>query len=575
MPNTALYLVKDAVQALLDNSREMTGFDFFVVDGDMIRIAGTGKYKTDIGLRLPIKCGSAYVVENSTPVTIYNPKLHEVCEDCSLRDDCYGETMFIYPIMDGDRSIGASALSAFSEDMTVRQRKDEKILKEFLVHLNQHIALLEKEKSGMPALIVNSLDEMIVVTDRAGKVLYVNNKASDSLQAGDQLDFFYPAGDCRRVIRDNKGFRDVEGIIKRGGREERVFVSASIFNMRGEQEILFLFKSYKSMEKLIYACAADYSEAYAEMRNIIGNSPLLKQVKEIAVKASQTDSNVMIQGESGTGKELFAKAIHSMSKNSKGSFIAVNCAAIPENLLESELFGYEEGAFTGAKKGGKPGLLELANDGTIFLDELGDLSPYLQPKLLRAIESREVTRVGGTKVIAINARIITATNRDLEQDIEDGRFRKDLYYRLNVIPLVIPSLRKRPEDIVLLARLFLSRYAGKFNKDITDFTLEAEKAFLLYEWPGNVRELENVVEYLANVETENSVQFSTLPARLKGAAMSSLQGLPDHNIRNIEGQFIRDLLDKYGSSVKGKEEIAKELGMSMATLYRKMKSYGI
>ena len=225
--------------------------------------------------------------------------------------------------------------------------------------------------------------------------------------------------------------------------------------------------------------------------DICGSSPQIRQTVELAKKMARTDSSVLITGESGTGKELFAHAIHNNSQRAEAPFVAINCAALPETLLESELFGYEEGAFTGAKKGGKPGLFELANTGSIFLDEIEGMAPATQLKLLRVIQEREIIRVGGEKVIPIDVRIISASNEDLMPLIESGRFRRDLFYRVGTLPLELPPLRERKRDIPLLLEVFKSALHLTFL-----LTEEAKEALLRYEWPGNIRELRNCVEYL-------------------------------------------------------------------------------
>ncbi|WP_408955654.1 sigma-54 interaction domain-containing protein [Natroniella sp. ANB-PHB2] len=230
-----------------------------------------------------------------------------------------------------------------------------------------------------------------------------------------------------------------------------------------------------------------------EFSDIVGNSKKLNETIQKAKNLGGSESTILIQGESGTGKELFAQSIHNYSKRGREPFIAVNCAALPGNLLESELFGYEEGAFTGAKKGGKPGVFELAHTGTIFLDEIGDIPLDIQSRLLRVLQEEEVMRIGGTKVIPIDIRVIAATNRELRKLVENNEFREDLYYRLNVLPLKIPALRKRKEDIPLLIAFFLQ----KFNADDLNFSEEVKSRLYNYNWPGNVRELENCIEYIS------------------------------------------------------------------------------
>ena len=248
-------------------------------------------------------------------------------------------------------------------------------------------------------------------------------------------------------------------------------------------------------------------------RDIIGESEIMGRTIRLSKKLAQSDSTILVQGESGTGKEFFAQAIHNASGRSQGPFVPVNFAALPATLLESELFGYEEGAFTGARKGGKPGLFEESHGGTIFLDEIGDAPMELQVRLLRVLQEKEVRRVGGTKTIPIDVRVISATNKELSQLVREGAFRKDLYYRLNVLTLHLPALRERKEDIPILLEIYLSRYSHKkiplrdfFSKEALDFLLN-------YEWGGNVRELVNVVEYLVHVREEGSlIQIEDLPA---------------------------------------------------------------
>ncbi|SHJ49672.1 sigma-54 interaction domain-containing protein [Tepidibacter formicigenes] len=239
--------------------------------------------------------------------------------------------------------------------------------------------------------------------------------------------------------------------------------------------------------------------------DILGKSDLIKKCKDIAKRMSNSDSSILISGESGTGKELFAQAIHNSSKRKDYQFVAINCGAFPESLLESELFGYEEGAFTGARKGGKPGLFELAHNGTLFLDEIGEMPLNLQKRLLRVLQEREVMRIGGDRLIKINIRVIAATNRDLKEMVKKGEFREDLYYRLNVLPLKIPPLRVRKEDILLLVNQMKNQFNCNFN-----LTEDAKELLLSHNWRGNVRELKNYIEYFSNLGLEN-VDVDDLP----------------------------------------------------------------
>lgn len=250
------------------------------------------------------------------------------------------------------------------------------------------------------------------------------------------------------------------------------------------------------------------------MENIIGNSASIKKLQEMIRQIAPTDATVLLQGESGVGKEIFASAIHQNSMRSLGPFVKVHCGALPENLLESELFGHEKGAFTGATARRK-GRFELANGGTIFLDEIGDISPAVQIKLLRVLQEREFERVGGEETIKTDIRIISATNKNLKQAVQDKVFREDLYYRLNVVELAIPPLRERKEDIPLLADFFLKNFSKKYNKQIDSFETEAMKKLLMYAWPGNIRELQNSIETAVVLSKDKEIPVHVLPAHLQ------------------------------------------------------------
>ncbi|VBB06694.1 fis bacterial regulatory protein hth signature [Lucifera butyrica] len=314
------------------------------------------------------------------------------------------------------------------------------------------------------------------------------------------------------------------------------------------------------------------------VEQIVGNSSAINYLKSIALKAAKGQSTVLILGESGTGKEVFAQAIHNASPRSSGPFIKINCAAVPENLLESELFGYDEGAFTGAKKGGKPGKFELANGGTIFLDEIGDMPVAMQAKLLRVLQEREIERVGGTKSLKINVRVIAATNRDLENMIEQGQFRQDLYYRLNIIPIHIPPLRERREDIPALCQFLLHKISEQAPNQAEGVSDDAMEYILNYDWPGNVRELENVLERAVNLmdEDEQMIIPEHLPQICKKSRKKQTLGIGVANLSdmvdNAEKQAICQALEAAGGN---KSKAAKLLGIHRSGFYQKLQKYNI
>jgi transcriptional regulator with PAS, ATPase and Fis domain len=294
-------------------------------------------------------------------------------------------------------------------------------------------------------------------------------------------------------------------------------------------------------------------------------------VKEQAQQVAKSDSNILITGESGTGKGLFARAIHFSSNRQSGPFISVNCGAIPETLLESELFGYTKGAFTGANREGKVGKFEMADNGTIFLDEIGDMPLHLQVKLLHVIQNKEIERVGSVRPIPVNVRVIAATNKNLEEMVAERTFRSDLFFRLNVIPLHIPPLRERKTDIPILMEHFLKELKKKLDKEIDSYTSEVFEIFRNYSWPGNVRELENAVEYAVNMVSGITIHKENIPKRMIQSERKNVGAISlKERLLLHEGEILREMLNRYGSTVEDKKRIANELKVSLATLYRKI-----
>lgn len=308
---------------------------------------------------------------------------------------------------------------------------------------------------------------------------------------------------------------------------------------------------------------------------VVGNSEEFERTKRLAEKASRNNLPVLVTGETGTGKEVFANYIHYSSKRKDKPLISINCAAIPEELLESELFGYEEGAFTGAKKGGKKGKFQLANGGTIFLDEIGDMPMHMQVKLLRVLQENEVERIGGYKPIPIDVRVISATNQDLKKLVEEKKFREDLYYRLNVINVHIPPLRQRPEDIELFIEKFLDELNRKHKTD-TSISPKAMELLVKHTWPGNVRELKNVVESAYALVDNEMIGIKQLPSDIITSGKRLSGNLKGNDLDIIINQFEKEIILDY--LVKNDYNIsktAKELGIHRTTLYNKFKKLNI
>ena len=324
----------------------------------------------------------------------------------------------------------------------------------------------------------------------------------------------------------------------------------------------------------------------ADFSSMVGESPVMQEVFSSLRKVGRTDSSILITGESGTGKELVARALHDLSRRTDGPFIRVSCGALAETLLESEMFGHEKGAFTNANRR-KLGRFELADGGTIFLDEIGEIGPALQIKLLRVLQEREFERVGGEETLSVDVRVIAATNRDLQQLVSEGRFREDLYYRLHIVPLRLPSLRERAEDVEPLVRHFVTKLASRTGKTIVDVEPEALQVLRSYRWPGNVRELENVIEQAMVFAESDVLRAADLPSNLSGrvAVGKGLTRAADGSLRvEVAGRTLPEVLDgmekillkqAYEKAGKVKTEAARLLGIKTSALYYKLEKYGI
>jgi len=308
-----------------------------------------------------------------------------------------------------------------------------------------------------------------------------------------------------------------------------------------------------------------------EPTGMVARSAAMRQLIDLAQRVAKVDSTVLISGESGTGKERVARLVHNASSRAPGPFIAVNCGAITETLLESELFGHVKGAFTGAMQE-RPGLFESANGGTLLLDEVGEVSPAMQVKLLRVLQEREIRRVGESTTRAIDVRVIAATNRELAQEIAEGRFRKDLYYRLHVVELLVPPLRRRREDILPLARVLLAEAASRLNRAVPGLSPRAADQLLRYGWPGNVRELENAMERAVAFAQEGHADVEDLPEEVRQAVPVPPSTSPVRLLEDIEKDYILAVLELNSGN---QARTSEQLGIGSATLYRKLKSYGM
>lgn len=599
--------IKQAVQEISDAIAAVLQVDVTISDDNLIRVASTGKYRSFIGERLPENCSFEQIALSKTAQFIRNPNSEE-CTDCSSKGSCNEMATLGYPIMDGNRLVGVIGLIAFNQE-----QKDELFdkfdsLMEFLSKISKLLLGSLKESEYIKGLkiqdelinvVIDNLDRGIICTNTNGSIQFINSVAVQMLRLCDK-----DTRDIEELIPNvsqipAKVLREFKLSIK--GQNESFILSRIpiLYENRTENNLYVINRSSKMIQDAYSIMNVNLNISYD---NIIGESREIRDAKELAKNVSKSKSTVILRGESGTGKELFARSIHNESPRKHAPFIAINCASIPENLLESELFGYDEGAFTGASKSGKIGKFELANNGTLFLDEIGDLPIHLQPKLLRVLQDECFTRLGGKDVINVNFRLITATNRNLEDMVEKGQFRDDLYYRLNVIPIEIPPLRQRGDDINILSEYGLKKYLEKLNKSNITFSEDVKMIMRSYPWPGNIRELENCIEYMVNTVNGNKILKEHLPRNIlsmspgtdKSDVSVSQMKMDDDNpadgyrISDYEiGKDLKDLMDdyekyilqnvlkSYGASAEGKVCAAKALNINLATLYRKLKKYNL
>lgn len=440
-------------------------------------------------------------------------------------------------------------------------------------------------------MILESVQDGICVVDRSGEVTYVNPSYLRIVHKTPEMvvgqNVFEKAADGNRCAVLRSGIARIGSIRHK---KDGTTIVANVNPIFVDGEIAGVVSVIKDiteiqtlMERLSQVSAkAEYLEqellrtkkTAQAFANYIGKSGKVVDVLALASKAADSSANVLIRGESGTGKEVIAEGIHYASGRRRGPFIRVNCGAIPGALLESELFGHEKGAFTGAVRR-KLGKFELANHGTIFLDEIGELDKNLQVKLLRVLQQKEFDRVGGEETIHVDVRIIAATNRDLEAMVREGTFRDDLYYRLNVIPIILPPLRDRPDDIPLLVEHFIEKISKENKKDVRGITPDAIQMFMHYRWPGNVRELENVIERVITLMDTDLITAAVLPSYIKGdIAGREVQSLADDTVlpwEEYEKQIIANAL-RQGTSFNG---AAKLLRISHKTVAAKARKYGL
>jgi len=429
------------------------------------------------------------------------------------------------------------------------------------------------------AAVTGSVTEGLLAIDNEGKIILINSAAcsilglTESMALGKNITAILGADNNFVNMAKSRGWNtDVEIVLEHGG--ERIHCTGSsrpIAKKDGSiAGVVFSLREIKKVHRLVNRMVG--ATARFTCKDIVGESEQIKKAIKLILVAANSRSNVLLLGESGTGKELFAQAIHNHSNRREGPFVAVNCAALPRELIQSELFGYDEGAFTGAKRGGHPGKFELANEGTIFLDEIGDMPIELQVNLLRVLQEHKIMRVGGEKIIPVNVRIIAATNNDLSKRVTEGRFREDLYYRLNVLNIHIPPLRERGQDIDLLTGYLIKTFSLQMGKKIKGTSPEFMETVRHYSWPGNVRELQNALEYAINVAEGDHLNIWDLPSNVQPRQSLRLEKQKILPLSEVEKVTLESTLTFYKGNIT---KTAKALGIGRNTLYDKLKKLGV
>ncbi|EIQ6357300.1 sigma-54-dependent transcriptional regulator [Escherichia coli] len=554
-----------------------------IVDENLCRVAGTGAYGKFLGRQLS---GNSrllrHVLETKTEKVVTQSRFDPLCEGCDSKENCREKAFLGTPVILQDRCVGVISLIAVTHEQQEHISDNLREFSDYVRHISTIFVskLLEDQGPGdniskIFATMIDNMDQGVLVVDADNRVQFVNQTALKTLGVVQNNIIGKPVRFRPLTFESNFTHGHMQHIVSWDDKSELII--GQLHNIQGRQ--LFLMAFHQSHTSFSVANAPD--EPHIEQ--LVGECRVMRQLKRLISRIAPSPSSVMVVGESGTGKEVVARAIHKLSGRRNKPFIAISCAAIPEQLLESELFGYVKGAFTGASANGKTGLIQAANTGTLFLDEIGDMPLMLQAKLLRAIEAREILPIGASSPIQVDIRIISATNQNLAQFIAEGKFREDLFYRLNVIPITLPPLRERQEDIELLVHYFLHLHTRRLGSVYPGIAPDVVEILRKHRWPGNLRELSNLMEYLVNVVPSGEVIDSTLlpPNLLNNGtteqsdvtevseAHLSLDDAGGTALEEMEKQMIREALSRHNS----KKEVADELGIGIATLYRKIKKY--
>lgn len=574
---TILENIKNDLLHIIESMYAITNIDITIVDNKLKRVVATQFLKEKMGKQAPRNSAFHKCILTGEQYFIENPRLDPLCIDCQDVESCMELTELCIPIKFDNEIIGVLGMCAYNEKAKRNLILNRDSYINFEYQLSNMISTILKEKHTTKLLeyrsseletLIDSLNEGIIILDNNEKVIRINSYLKN------ESHIFKNNVNIRDILSSRNYnlllTKDFDGQIGpiRIANKEYIINSSPIYTASRKEGRVLVFSDFEKMKESVLKSTG--SKGIYTFEDIVGESEKLIHAKRQAMEISNSLVTVLLLGETGTGKDLFARAIHGNSSRNKEIFMPVNCGAIPENLIESELFGYEKGSFTGAEQGGKIGKFEISKDGTLFLDEIGDLDYNMQVKLNRVLEDKKIMRIGSHNEIDANPRIIAATHRDLKSMVVDNEFREDLYYRINIVPIYIPALREREYDIIILARHFLSKLSKLYNKDIDGFTGECEKLLLKYTWPGNIRELKNIIEYAIIFEENSQIGVENIKEKLKIVRHSCETANLSELTRIYEKGVIENRLRNLEDTVEAKKRVAKELGISLATLYRKL-----
>lgn len=568
--------IKNELQHIIEAMHAVTNVDITVVDEKLRRVVSTVDKEYSTGAKAPIYSAFHKCIMTGEQYFLENPKDNPVCFECENIETCQELVELCIPIKFSNRIIGVIGMCAYDEKAKQNLLMNRESFMNFESQLGDIISTILSEKKIMKMLeysssemmtLINSLNEGIIIINNNYDIITTNNYANEKLN----IDVNIP--DLWNLLSEkiynnliSKNFIGEVGPVNLNNTE--FVINANPIMVKDEREgtVLVLSDFNKMKESVI---ESNRKKDIITFDDIVGESELLKQARREAIQVAESDASILIFGETGTGKEVFARAIHNLSSRKNQVFMAINCGAIPENLIESELFGYEKGSFTGANATGNPGKFEICKDGTLFLDEIGDLPFSMQVKLNRALEEKEIVRVGGSTSIKVNPRIISATHKTLTSMVEKNLFRDDLYYRLNVVPIHLPPLRERGYDVIILSRYFLNRFNSVYKKELKGFTAEAEQLLMRYKFPGNIRELRNLIEYAVIFEEKSHIGADNL--RRKMGTYTDAENLKLSELTKLyEKSVINSKIQELGGDLDSKKKAARQLGISIATLYRKL-----